>query len=99
MSDPKPVLTVSDLAVSFQRTEKGEKIVTDVVRDVDRGVVAARVPFGAASGSVWVRVDGVDSPTRPFTMTTGTFPVGPHAISGTVTGPGGPVRTGLRASG
>jgi microcin C transport system ATP-binding protein len=30
-----PILTISDLAVSFQRMEKGEKIVTDVVRDVD----------------------------------------------------------------
>ena len=29
------MLTVQDLAVSFQRSEKGEQIVTDVVRDVD----------------------------------------------------------------
>ena len=35
MSDSKAVLTVSDLAVSFQRSERGEKIVTDVVHDVD----------------------------------------------------------------
>ena len=30
-----PILTVKDLAVSFQRTEKGQQVTSDVVHDVD----------------------------------------------------------------
>jgi microcin C transport system ATP-binding protein len=35
MGMSKPLLEVRDLAVSFQRSEKGRQIVTDVVKDVD----------------------------------------------------------------
>ena len=52
MSDPGPVLTVSDLAVSFQRKQKGETIVTDVVRDVDFNLHAGEtVALVGESGS------------------------------------------------
>ena len=48
----EPILKVEDLAVSFQRTEKGERIVTDVVKDVDLTIHAGEtVALVGESGS------------------------------------------------
>ncbi len=55
----------------------------DTVIEVYRGGLATTVPPLAASGDVVLRIDGVDSPGYPLTVT-GTFIPGPHITSGIV---------------
>jgi len=63
----------------------------DTVVDAQRGIVATRVPAGAVTGPVHVRVDGIDSPGYPVTIDPGVFAPGPFTLSGTVTDGTNPV--------
>lgn len=64
---------------------------TEILADVPRGVVAARIPVGAQTGSMKVTAGGVDSLPYFFRIDPGTFTQGTDVVSGTVTSAGGPV--------
>lgn len=64
----------------------------DVVVDAERGVMFARVPEGAGTGGVVVRVDGVESAPVPFRLADEPFVEGPNSVGGTVTAGGVPLQ-------
>src|SRR5262245_33443360 len=57
---------------------------TPVVADLARGVVMARVPAGAMTGTMKVTAAGFDSPVYYFTVAGGTFVQGTDVVSGVV---------------
>jgi hypothetical protein len=65
--------------------------VASLVVDTARGLVAARVPAGARTGSLRLRAGGVDAPPFVYTVETGAFDRGARSVGGRVTGQAGPV--------
>lgn len=70
--------------VFFDDSSGGTLTGADTVYDSARGVVATRVPAGAASGDLVVSVDGVDAPALDFVREAGTAGALPWQASGTV---------------
>ena len=77
--------------VMFRANGGGLVAGDDTARDLARGVVVTRVPAGAVSGEIRLRVDGVDGPGVPLTLAPGSFSPGSTTVSGVVSGPVNPV--------
>ncbi len=64
---------------------------TPVLADITRGVVLAKVPAGAATGSMKISAAGVDSPLYYFRTNPTGFVTGTDTVTGHVTSGGSPV--------
>lgn len=84
-------LAGTTVQVRFSNGSGGFVVGNNTMVETTRNLLATTVPPGAATGKVWVNVDGQDSPPMAFIVNPGTFSPGSLTLQGTVTASGLPV--------